>query len=331
VERDQRIDTLKGVLITLVVFGHCFKYGSPTDGVKVTVSNWIYLFHMPFFVFLSGYFTHPRSKTFWNGVLAIAESYVVYQLIKGVLAGYSPIELLTTPAPMMWYLLALIVWRSIYYLIDKFKRPAALDWGILLLLIVLGLAVGFNSNFDRTFALSRLTVFLPFFWLGTMMQEKDFVGYCKKIPLWIALAIVVLTVGIVIWLSPMGWLNLRETVRCASGYAADNPMVGFYSRVLYYVVAVLLSMAVTKLVTESKLMNQIGKDTLKFYLFHSIALPFMELLKLPWNWYFSILYGIGLMFVFFFFNKTKLSDFAIRPISYVINHIKSKKTIVKNG
>ena len=77
---------------------------------------------------------------------------------------------------------------------------------------------------------------------------------------------------------------------------------------------------------SQKLMNQIGKDTLKYYLFHSIALPFMELLKLPWNWYFSILYGAGFMFVFFFFNKTKLSDFAVRPISYVVvNLIQSKK------
>ena len=60
-ERDNRIDTLKGVLVTLVVFGHCFIYGSPMDGMKTNLSNWIYLFHMPFFVFLSGYFTHPRT------------------------------------------------------------------------------------------------------------------------------------------------------------------------------------------------------------------------------------------------------------------------------
>lgn len=258
--------------------------------------------------------------------MAVAESYVVYQLIKGVLAGYSPQELLTLPAPMLWYLLALIVWRSIYYLVDKIRRPIALDWGILLVLIVLGLVVGFNGNFGRTFSLSRMTVFLPFFWLGTLMQGKDFVGYCKKMPLWLAITIIVLTVGVVVWLSPMKWLNLHVTVRCASGYDVDNPMIGFYSRALYYLVSVLLSMTVTRLVTESKLMNQIGKDTLKYYLFHSIALPFMELLKLPWNWYFSILYGAGFMFVFFFFNKTKLSDFAVRPISYVVvNLIQSKK------
>lgn len=330
-ERDKRIDTLKGVLITLVVFGHCFKYGSPTDSVKMTVSNWIYLFHMPFFVFLSGYFTHPRNKTFWKGILVVAESYVVYQLLKGLLAGYSLVELLTTPAPMMWYLLALIVWRGLYYLVDKFKRPVAIDWSILVFLVVLGLVVGFNDSFGRTFALSRLTVFAPFFWLGTMMQGKDFVGFCKKIPMWITLFFVIITVGAVNWLSPMEWLNLREVVRCASGYAIGYPMVGFYSRALYYIVAVLLSIAITRLVTESKLMNLIGQDTLKYYLFHSVALPLMVFLKLPWNWWFSILYGTALMLVFYFFNKTKLSDFAIRPISYTIDLLKKKKTDNNNG
>ena len=330
-ERDKRIDTLKGVLITLVVFGHCFKYGSPTDSVKMIVSNWIYLFHMPFFVFLSGYFTHPKSKSFWKGVLAIAESYIIYQLLKGLLAGYSPIELLTTPAPMMWYLLALMVWRGLYYLVDKIKRPVAIDWSVLILLVLMGLLVGFHDGFGRTFALSRLTVFAPFFWFGTMMQGQDFVGFCKKIPMWITLAFIVLTGGGIILLSPIEWLNLREVVRCASCYASDAPIIGFYSRVVYYTVAVLLSIAVTRIVTESKLMNQIGQDTLKYYLFHSVVLPLMVFLKLPWNWWFSILYGTALMIVFFFFNKTRLSDFAIRPISYAIDFLKKKKTDNNNG
>lgn len=326
IERDKRLDTLKGLLITLVVFGHCFKYGQPSDNVKLIVSNWIYLFHMPFFVFLSGYFSHPRSASFWKGVLAVAESYIVFQLIKGILAGYSLAELLMVPAPMMWYLLALIVWRVMYYIVDQCQRPVWTDTAILVILFALGLVIGFNDNVGRTFALSRLIVFAPFFWMGTMMQGKDFVGICKRIPIWIAISILFFTVIAAIGLSQHEWLNLKEIVRGASGYGEHNPMQGLCSRLSWYVVSVLISVSIIKVVSESKLLNQVGKDSLKYYLFHSVALPFMVLLKLPWNWYFSIIYGVCLMVIMFYFNKTRLSDFAIRPISNIVNYFKHGKS-----
>ena len=119
--RDGRIDSLKGVLIALVVWGHCFLYGVPQDNVKMVIANYVYLFHMPFFVFLSGYFTHVKSNSFWKGMLYIFESYVVFQLIKGFLQGYTVMEYLSIPAPMMWYLWALLVWRLMAYVLSRFK------------------------------------------------------------------------------------------------------------------------------------------------------------------------------------------------------------------
>ncbi len=323
--RDDRVDALKGVLITLVVFGHSFLYGNPMDGVKWTIANWVYLFHMPFFVFLSGYFSHTSSHSYWKGVLAIAESYIVFQLLKGLLHGYSLVEILIVPAPMMWYLLALIVWRCLYYLVDKLPHRRWLNWTILIVLFVVGLIVGFCPAIGKTFALSRIIVFAPFFWFGTMAQKTDFINSCKRMPKWIAGLLLVATIVLVAYLTPQNWLNVRETVRGAGCYDADNQIVGLISRAVCYVLAVVLSISVTSLVTSSKLLCQIGKDSLKYYLFHGIALSIMVFLKLPWNWYFAIVYGVLLMVVFYFFNKTKLSDFAIRPVNYVVNLFKSKK------
>lgn len=329
-KRDERIDTLKGVLITLVVFGHCFKYGNPTDCVKMTASNWVYLFHMPFFVFLSGYFTHPKSKSFWKGVIAVAESYLVFQLFKGILAGYSVREILTVPTPMMWYLLALIVWRSLYFLIDRLPHSRDINIFIAVILFIIGIGVGFCGNIGRTFALSRIIVFAPFFWLGTLFQGKDFISPCKKLPKWVACLIFITTVALIAWLSPQEWLNVRETVRGAQGYETGHEIVGMLSRCVYYVLAVILSVSLTSVVTTSKLMNEIGRDSMKFYLFHSVILPFMVIMKLPWNWYLSIAYGLLVMCAIYFFNKTKLSDFALRPFHFVADRIRAKITI-NNG
>ena len=324
--RDDRVDALKGVLITLVVFGHCCLYGMPMDGVKWTIANWVYLFHMPFFVFLSGYFSHTSSKSYWKGILAIVESYIVFQLLKGLLQGYSLVEILTVPAPMMWYLFALIVWRCLYYVMGKLPHNRLLNWTVLIMLFGVGLVVGFCPTIGKICALSRIIVFAPFFWLGTMAQETDFIGLCKRMPKWIAGLLLVTTVGLIAYLTPQNWLNVRETVRGVSCYDADNQCIGLVSRAVLYVLAVVLSISVSSLITPSKLLCQIGKDSLKYYLFHGIALSVMVFLKLPWNWYFAIVYGFLLMVLFYFFNKTKLSDFAIRPITYTIDYIKSRKT-----
>ncbi len=324
--RDDRIDSLKGVLITLVVFGHSFLYGHPQDMVKMTIANWVYLFHMPFFVFLSGYFTHTDSQKYWKGVLTIAESYVIFQIVKGIMQGYSLTEFLLIPAPMMWYLLALIIWRCLFFFVDKLARSKAIKWVICISLFLVGLIVGFEDGIGKTLALSRIIVFAPFFYLGTILQGSDFVASCKKMPKWIAVVIMLLAVALVAFLTPQDYVNVRETVRGASGYGMEKPMVGLMARLACYLLAIIMSVSLTSLVSSSKLLGQIGKDSLKYYLFHGILLSFMVFLKLPWNWYFAFVYGALLMTILYFFSKTKLSDFAIRPITYTLNLIKTRKS-----
>ena len=54
-ERDYFFDNLKAVLIFLVVLGH-FLLPIHGDNPLVVVKRLIYIFHMPLFVFVSGYF-----------------------------------------------------------------------------------------------------------------------------------------------------------------------------------------------------------------------------------------------------------------------------------
>ena len=55
-ERSFYWDNIKGFLILLVVFAHIlYQFQSMSGGIKATV-DYIYMFHMPAFVFVSGYF-----------------------------------------------------------------------------------------------------------------------------------------------------------------------------------------------------------------------------------------------------------------------------------
>lgn len=64
VGRDFRIDAIKYNLIVLVIIGHVFSRGQfssvPLCGV---IWKWIYMFHMPLFVFISGYLSHKKMIT----------------------------------------------------------------------------------------------------------------------------------------------------------------------------------------------------------------------------------------------------------------------------
>lgn len=81
VVRDNYWDQAKGVLILLVVFGHVLEQ-CLNGRINTTTYSWIYTFHMPLFVFVSGYFTRIKDfKHYWNGMLNLFGQFVVFQLI----------------------------------------------------------------------------------------------------------------------------------------------------------------------------------------------------------------------------------------------------------
>ena len=62
-ERDIYWDSLKYLLIVFVVWGHFTEINNPVGSINRVIFNFIYLFHMPLFVFVSGRFSHLKDKT----------------------------------------------------------------------------------------------------------------------------------------------------------------------------------------------------------------------------------------------------------------------------
>ena len=113
--RVQYIDALKGLAIFLVVFAHCIplQFMEPRGGdvyasQPMRINDFIYLFHMPLFMFLSGYlFYKPVSgvvswqdfgKSLWKRFQSLIVPYfvagVTLYYVKGMFFVY-------------WYLLVL--------------------------------------------------------------------------------------------------------------------------------------------------------------------------------------------------------------------------------
>lgn len=64
IARDERLDSVKFWTMMLVIVGHAFMMTTcSSNPINRIVFEWIYLFHMPLFVFLSGFFTHTHTHT----------------------------------------------------------------------------------------------------------------------------------------------------------------------------------------------------------------------------------------------------------------------------
>lgn len=172
-ERDYFFDNLKAVLIFLVVLGH-FLLPIHGDNPLVVVKRLIYIFHMPLFVFVSGYFA---KKIYKNGqynfkkILYLIKAYVLFviaiQIVYAICGFEDFVEInFFSQSGAPWYLFAMIVW---YLTIPLIRRCRPLP--VISVNIGLALVAGYFKNVGDFLCLSRILVFGPFFYIGYYMEQ----------------------------------------------------------------------------------------------------------------------------------------------------------------
>lgn len=72
--RDHQFDNIRLILIFFVIFGHLIEYFA-AGGI---LYRWIYSFHMPVFIFVSGYFAKFDPKKIVCNILV---PYVLLQIL----------------------------------------------------------------------------------------------------------------------------------------------------------------------------------------------------------------------------------------------------------
>lgn len=81
-ERDTRLDSIKFVLIFMVVLGHMVECGT-NDMWNTKVYTLIYSFHMPAFIYVSGYVFRRTTdmRKFWKSILNMLLIYGIFQML----------------------------------------------------------------------------------------------------------------------------------------------------------------------------------------------------------------------------------------------------------
>ena len=80
-KRDRTLDIAKGIAILLMMYGHLRYTYLNMD----TFYSWIYSFHMPFFMYITGVLTNIKTKDKWSQikskVLKIIFPYVIWNIV----------------------------------------------------------------------------------------------------------------------------------------------------------------------------------------------------------------------------------------------------------
>lgn len=256
-ERSVYWDNLKGFLIFIVVFAH-FLFQFTINPTISGIVNFIYTFHMPAFVFVSGYFGKSEHSRSFEGIIKLAFLYFVFNGAMSLIYGINPI---TEPKYSYWYLPAMIVWRLTARYIAKFKD-------ILLILMGISVFAGFFNGIDNSFALARIISFYPYYMAGYLFtKEKSDALIQIKSSKRILLGLVLSAATATIIFFALNFFGYSQSDLQMSTYS--EPLDAF-GRCVLFIIGFASVCALCYLTPAKRLpfLTMIGRNSLWIFLFH---------------------------------------------------------------
>lgn len=218
--RDPWFDNAKMALVTLVVVGHSWVL-LPDTAVVEHCYDFLYTWHVPAFVFVTGYlsqrFSYTRARM-WQLLRTVVVPYLVFECLLAVfriyVGGEQMNDLFRDPHWPMWYLAALFFWR----LLTPVFRPM---WGGVAVAVAVSLVAGMYAG--NTLDIARVLGLLPFFVMG-LKATPERLEWLRARPAQVGavcafLGIWVLTTWTDVWASTE-WLYYRSRYD-EMGYADD--------------------------------------------------------------------------------------------------------------
>ena len=172
-ERIAKFDNIRFWMILCVVIGHVL-YVFRGDPVADAIYVFVYSFHMPVLIFLSGMFSkHAVDNRRYETVIQYLAIYLIMKFLEA-LSDYMIKErfsfyFLWESGPA-WFALAMAVFILVTMLIRKYDRRC-----MLILALMVGCLAGLDTHFGNHFASMRICVFYPVFLAGYYTDPKQLI------------------------------------------------------------------------------------------------------------------------------------------------------------
>ncbi|MBT2218629.1 acyltransferase family protein [Virgibacillus dakarensis] len=342
--KDIKLSNLKGILIFLVVFGHVIEhYNHQFNELYV----FIYAFHMPLFVFISGYLA-KRVKV--SKIINLVLLYLIFQTFFNwylyFLGEYETFPLhYGRPQFHLWYIVSLGIWYAVALCILKFNIGKLGKWVTFILIFLICLisrwyvedVISFINNYygnftTYTLSYQRSLSFAPFFFAGFFIKKRHLEKLynlinCKSAKVTIALAF-----SMLIFLLIQRYPEVEDVFR--GSYGAQrflNPNDGFLFYLfvissIYFISSFICLMILNFVTDRISLLSKWGDHSLTIFLFHPVFVFYL------WQFDFFGQWNSDTQFLFFFIltvgiSYTLGSNLFVKSTKYICNPYKFFKRL----
>lgn len=272
--RDYLFDNYKALLIFLVVVGHFVGPSTKCNDFLLVLKWFIVSFHMPAFVFVSGYFS-KKDLPLSTIVQRLLVPYLVYEffyfLLYTVILQQKTSILFFMPKFTLWYLLSLCFWRIITPYVKKIPYHTVLA-------VIAGLLIGFSKMNDGFLTIPRALVFYPFYLAGTSFERETLNKLRNRKGMLLSLLTMILLMLF------LGILACNSNVPMQIFYGRysyhtmkQGTFEGFLWRIGAYLIGTLWTFALMVILPEKKLcFSYIGTRTMAVYLFHGLLYTYLN-------------------------------------------------------
>lgn len=286
-QREFYFDNARLYLIILVVFGHLLRSYIGENQFLYALYMFIYSFHMPAFVLISGYFAKGIHKPGYIKKVTqkLLLPYIIFQTFYAVyyyvIDDVSTIELNPfDPQWAMWFLMSLFSWQLILFFVKDIKPQI-----ILPVTFFIGIAAGYFNFINDTLSLSRTLVFLPLFLIGYYAQPEHFKHVRDK--RYVLISIAVLLSVFIFYMSfkiDFTWLFGSKPYASLETHTPD--IYSGLKRAAIYVIILISTVSFLNIVPNRELkFTYIGSRTMFIYLLHGLFVGIFRAKNL--NQYFS--------------------------------------------
>lgn len=271
-DRDYFFDNAKFYLIALVFIGHVLERCLSNDLAR-WLYDFIYIFHMPAFVFISGYLSN-KSRNPKQKLQNLFKTYIIFQVLYVLFFKYGfGIEnkiTFTIPYWVLWFLVSLITWEILSPYFN-------LNYKSVVLMIGVSLIAGFFEDINGTFSISRTIYYFPFFLWGKTFK-REHINIIKKPIVKIMLVVVWCFIGVHIWKNLKSFDYSWFYGSLGYKFFKLSFLNGVYYRGITYIISALSMFTFLSLVPEKrKLISRLGKNTMSVYTLHVFIVKYLEL------------------------------------------------------
>ena len=279
--RSFKWDNTAFCLIMLVIIGHIADHYSGDYGWAKYIFILTYALDYPLLFFITGLYMKETVSSERLDIKAVLPWFIVsavldfFRYIVQAAGGSDLSFKLFDQRNVSWLFLALFVIIVIAWLVHRLN-----PWYVMVISVIIALIVGYDKTVGPGYALSRILVYFPVFYLGFLTDPKYLEELMERRILKIASLVIMVLYAICVYLN-LGWMyKYRSLFTSNKSYEILNKKVfiwGMQYRAMYLCILLVVGAAFLCLMPSKKfkLFTDIGSRWKTVYFWH---LPFLTLL-----------------------------------------------------